>query len=179
MSTGSLRSGSLETKSPAGRVSTFPPGPGSVEPVTPPSKAGRRSFWDMLSKTECGDLGSPKTTDDIVLDRPEDTRGRRRHKTESVRTPGGTERAPGPDSGAQRHRCVCVLGGDHGTCAGKSQEGGVGLYKPTHAWIGVRVLLLLYLQAPDYAARGGRGGDPAALVCSCCAALDGVYGSDW
>lgn len=48
MSTGSLRSGSLETKSPAGRASTFPPGPAPEEPVTPPSKAGRRSFWDML-----------------------------------------------------------------------------------------------------------------------------------
>lgn len=48
MSTGSLRSGSLEAKSPAGRASTFPPGPGPGEPVTPPSKAGRRSFWDML-----------------------------------------------------------------------------------------------------------------------------------
>lgn len=49
-SPGSLRSGSLETKSPAGRASTFPPvpGPGPGEPVTPPSKAGRRSFWDML-----------------------------------------------------------------------------------------------------------------------------------
>ncbi|XP_011934510.1 PREDICTED: protein SZT2 isoform X19 [Cercocebus atys] len=101
---GSLRNGSLETKSSAGRASTFPPAPVPGEPVTPPSKAGRRSFWDMLSKTECGDLGSPKTTDDIVLDRPEDTRGRRRHKTESVRTPGGAERAPGSDSGAQRQR---------------------------------------------------------------------------
>ncbi|XP_060062042.1 KICSTOR complex protein SZT2 isoform X2 [Erinaceus europaeus] len=107
---GNLRSGSLEVKSPAGRASTFPPGPGSGsgpgpgEPVTPPSKSSRRSFWDMLSKTEGGDLGSPKTTDDIVLDRPEDTRGRRRHKTENVRTPGGIERAPGADSGPQRQR---------------------------------------------------------------------------
>lgn len=50
MSTGSLWSGSLEAKSPAGRAGTFPPGPGPGpgEPVTPPSKAGRRSFWDML-----------------------------------------------------------------------------------------------------------------------------------
>ncbi|XP_052033126.1 KICSTOR complex protein SZT2 isoform X1 [Apodemus sylvaticus] len=101
---GSLKSGPLETKSPACRASTLPSTPVSGEPVTPPSKAGRRSFWDMLSKTEAGDLGSPKTTDDIVLDRPEDTRGRRRHKTENVRTPGGSERAPGADSGAQRQR---------------------------------------------------------------------------
>ncbi|KFO37760.1 Protein SZT2 [Fukomys damarensis] len=101
---GGLRSMSLETKSPAGQASAFAPAPVPGEPVTPPSKSGRRSFWDMLSKTEGGDLGSPKTTDDIVLDRPEDNRGRRRHKTENVRTPGGTERAPGPDSGAQRQR---------------------------------------------------------------------------
>ncbi|XP_025788410.1 KICSTOR complex protein SZT2 [Puma concolor] len=124
-SPGSLRSGSLETKSPAGRASTFPPGPGTGpgEPVTPPSKAGRRSFWDMLSKTECGDLGSPKTTDDIVLDRPEDTRGRRRHKTESVRTPGGTERTPGPDSGAQRQRRRTT----------QLEEGEVGTLQPVFA----------------------------------------------
>ncbi|XP_029802993.1 KICSTOR complex protein SZT2 isoform X7 [Suricata suricatta] len=122
---GSLRSESLETKSPAGRASTFPPGPGPGEPVTPPSKAGRRSFWDMLSKTECGDLGSPKTTDDIVLDRPEDTRGRRRHKTESVRTPGGTERAPGPDSGTQRQRRRTT----------QLEEGEVGTLQPVFAHV--------------------------------------------
>nr|XP_019606636.1 PREDICTED: protein SZT2 isoform X3 [Rhinolophus sinicus] len=126
-SPGSLRSGSLETKSPAGRASTFPPGPGSGpgEPVTPPSKAGRRSFWDMLSKTESGDLGSPKTTDDIVLDRPEDTRGRRRHKTENVRTPGGTERVPGPDSGAQRQRRRTM----------QLEEGEVGILQPVFAHV--------------------------------------------
>ncbi|XP_019606635.2 KICSTOR complex protein SZT2 isoform X2 [Rhinolophus sinicus] len=126
-SPGSLRSGSLETKSPAGRASTFPPGPGSGpgEPVTPPSKAGRRSFWDMLSKTESGDLGSPKTTDDIVLDRPEDTRGRRRHKTENVRTPGGTERVPGPDSGAQRQRRRTM----------QLEEGEVGTLQPVFAHV--------------------------------------------
>ncbi|KAM6217019.1 KICSTOR complex protein SZT2 [Rhynchocyon petersi] len=122
---GSLRSGSLETKSPAGRVSTFPPAPVPGEPVTPPSRAGRRSFWDMLSKTECGDLGSPKTTDDIVLDRPEDTRGRRRHKTENVRTPGGTERAPGPDAGAQRQRRRMT----------QLEEGEVGTLHPVFAHV--------------------------------------------
>uniref|UniRef100_A0A8I3X6X9 SZT2 subunit of KICSTOR complex n=1 Tax=Callithrix jacchus TaxID=9483 RepID=A0A8I3X6X9_CALJA len=125
---GSLRSGSLETKSSAGRASTFPPAPVPGEPVTPPSKAGRRSFWDMLSKTECGDLGSPKTTDDIVLDRPEDTRGRRRHKTESVRTPGGAERAPGSDSGAQRQRRRTT----------QLEEGEVGTLHPVFACIAQR-----------------------------------------
>ncbi|KAB0391156.1 hypothetical protein E2I00_016908, partial [Balaenoptera physalus] len=133
-SPGSLKSGSLETKSPAGRASIFPPGPGPGpgprpgEPVTPPSKAGRRSFWDMLSKTECGDLGSPKTTDDIVLDRPEDTRGRRRHKTESVRTPGGTERAAGPESGAQRQRRRTT----------QLEEGEAGTLQPVFALVAQR-----------------------------------------
>ncbi|XP_077006090.1 KICSTOR complex protein SZT2 isoform X2 [Tamandua tetradactyla] len=125
---GSLRSGSLETKNPAGRTSTFPPAPIPGEPVTPPSKAGRRSFWDMLSKTECGDLGSPKTTDDIVLDRPEDPRGRRRHKTESVRTPSGTEQALGPDSGTQRQRRRTT----------QLEEGEVGTLHPVFARVSQR-----------------------------------------
>ncbi|XP_012377406.2 KICSTOR complex protein SZT2 isoform X2 [Dasypus novemcinctus] len=125
---GSLRSGSLETKNPAGRTSTFLPAPVPGDPVTPPSKAGRRSFWDMLSKTECGDLGSPKTTDDIVLDRPEDTRGRRRHKTESVRTPGGAEQALGPDSGTQRQRRRTT----------QLEEGEVGTLHPVFAHVSQR-----------------------------------------
>ncbi|EHA99268.1 hypothetical protein GW7_04346 [Heterocephalus glaber] len=120
---GGLRSMSLETKSSAGQASAFAPAPVPGEPVTPPSKAGRRSFWDMLSKTEGGDLGSPKTTDDIVLDRPEDNRSRRRHKTESVRTPGGTERAPGPDSAAQRQRRRTT----------QLEEGEVGTLNPVFA----------------------------------------------
>uniref|UniRef100_F6WZE5 SZT2 subunit of KICSTOR complex n=1 Tax=Monodelphis domestica TaxID=13616 RepID=F6WZE5_MONDO len=99
---------SLEAKSRGDPSSTsplpFPPVPSSGEPVTPPSKMGRRSFWDMLSKAECGDLGSPKTTDDIVLERSEETRGRRRHKTESIRPPGGPERTPAPEMSAQGHR---------------------------------------------------------------------------
>ncbi|XP_064137906.1 KICSTOR complex protein SZT2 isoform X4 [Loxodonta africana] len=130
---GSLRSGSLETKSTAGRASIFPPAPVPGEPVTPPSKAGRRSFWDMLSKTECGDLGSPKTTDDIVLDRPEDTRGRRRHKTENVRTPGGSERAPGPDSGAQRQRRRVT----------QLEEGEVGTLHPVFAHVSQRWMVFM------------------------------------
>ncbi|XP_044530766.1 KICSTOR complex protein SZT2 [Gracilinanus agilis] len=105
---GSPRSVSLEAKSPGDPSSTsplpFPPSPSPGEPVTPPSKMGRRSFWDMLSKAECGDLGSPKTTDDIVLERSEETRGRRRHKTESIRPPGGPERTPAPEMSAQGHR---------------------------------------------------------------------------
>ncbi|XP_040830269.1 KICSTOR complex protein SZT2 [Ochotona curzoniae] len=126
--TGSVRSGSSDTRNAAGRASTFPPTPGHGEPVTPPSKTGRRSFWDMLSKTEGGDLGSPKTTDDIILDRPEDTRGRRRHKTENVRTPGGAERAPGSDSGAQRQRRRTA----------QLEEGEVGTLHPVFAHVAQR-----------------------------------------
>lgn len=36
--------------------------------------------------------GSPKTTDDIVLERPEESRTRRRHKTESVKQLSSQER---------------------------------------------------------------------------------------
>lgn len=36
--------------------------------------------------------GSPKTTDDIVLERPEENRTRRRHKTENVKQPLNQER---------------------------------------------------------------------------------------
>lgn len=36
--------------------------------------------------------GSPKTTDDIVLERPEESRTRRRHKTESVKQPASQDR---------------------------------------------------------------------------------------
>ncbi|NWX90042.1 SZT2 protein, partial [Nothoprocta pentlandii] len=64
---------------------TSTPSSSPGEPVTPTSKLGRRSFWDMLSKAESSELGSPKTTDDIVLERPEEARTRRRHKTESVK----------------------------------------------------------------------------------------------
>uniref|UniRef100_A0A8C5Q215 SZT2 subunit of KICSTOR complex n=1 Tax=Leptobrachium leishanense TaxID=445787 RepID=A0A8C5Q215_9ANUR len=60
--------------------------PGRSPSHTPPSKTGRRSFWDMLSKPDIGELGPPKTTDDIVSDRPEELRTRRRHKTDSLKT---------------------------------------------------------------------------------------------
>ncbi|XP_019386814.1 PREDICTED: protein SZT2 isoform X1 [Crocodylus porosus] len=90
------------------------------EPVTPTSKLGRRSFWDMLSKAESSELGSPKTTDDIVLERPEETRTRRRHKTESVRQHLSQERATATAEleQAQRRR-TCQL-----------EEGDVGVMHP-------------------------------------------------
>ncbi|XP_027693985.1 KICSTOR complex protein SZT2 isoform X1 [Vombatus ursinus] len=129
---GSPWSVSLEAKSPGDPASTsplpFPPTPSPGEPVTPPSKMGRRSFWDMLSKAECGDLGSPKTTDDIVLERSEETRGRRRHKTESVRPPGGPERTPATELSAQGHR----------RRAAQLEEGEVGVLHPGFARVGQR-----------------------------------------
>ncbi|KAG8431965.1 hypothetical protein GDO86_018743 [Hymenochirus boettgeri] len=66
--------------------------PGITDPITPPNKGGRRSFWDMLSKSDSGELGPPKTTDDIVSERTEEPRTRRRHKTESLKVPAFTDR---------------------------------------------------------------------------------------
>ncbi|XP_051855916.1 KICSTOR complex protein SZT2 isoform X2 [Antechinus flavipes] len=129
---GSPRSASLEPKSPGDLASSsplpFPPAPSPGEPVTPPSKMGRRSFWDMLSKAECGDLGSPKTTDDIVLEKSEETRGRRRHKTESIRPPGGPERTAAPEPGAQGHRRRAV----------QLEEGEAGALHPGFARVALR-----------------------------------------
>uniref|UniRef100_UPI00398E855C KICSTOR complex protein SZT2 n=1 Tax=Pristiophorus japonicus TaxID=55135 RepID=UPI00398E855C len=62
------------------------------ESTTPTSKTGRRSFWDMLSKTDFSDTGTPKTTDDIVLERTDDSRIRRRHKTEHLKQSSSHER---------------------------------------------------------------------------------------
>ncbi|XP_070601162.1 KICSTOR complex protein SZT2 isoform X6 [Erythrolamprus reginae] len=101
-----------------------PPLPFSVpttslgEPVTPTSKMGRRSFWDKLSKPEMADQGSPKTTDDIVLERPEENRSRRRHKTESVKQHSSQERAASEQEQSQRRR-TCQL-----------EEGDVGILHP-------------------------------------------------
>uniref|UniRef100_A0A8D0GNS1 SZT2 n=1 Tax=Sphenodon punctatus TaxID=8508 RepID=A0A8D0GNS1_SPHPU len=86
------------------------------DPVTPTNKMGRRSFWDMLSKAEPAELGSPKTTDDIVLERPEESRSRRRHKTESVKQPSSCqERVAAELEQAQRRRACQLEEGDMGT----------------------------------------------------------------
>ncbi|XP_038267923.1 KICSTOR complex protein SZT2 isoform X3 [Dermochelys coriacea] len=86
------------------------PSSGSGEPVTPTNKMGRRSFWDMLSKADSSELGSPKTTDDIVLERPEESRTRRRHKTESVKQHLSQERASTTAELEQaQRRQVCQL----------------------------------------------------------------------
>ncbi|XP_074688336.1 KICSTOR complex protein SZT2 isoform X5 [Strix aluco] len=126
-STGGLRRTMSETKGlatgGAGRSCPPPlhftsaPSSSSGEPVTPTSKLGRRSFWDMLSKAESSELGSPKTTDDIVLERPEEARTRRRHKTESVKQHQSQDRATATAEleQAQRRRACQLEEGDVGT----------------------------------------------------------------
>ncbi|XP_062353502.1 KICSTOR complex protein SZT2 isoform X5 [Cinclus cinclus] len=96
---------------------TSAPSPSSGEPVTPTNKLGRRSFWDMLSKAESSELGSPKTTDDIVLEKPEETRTRRRHKTENVKQHLSQDRATAAAEleQAQRRRACQLEEGDVGT----------------------------------------------------------------
>ncbi|XP_052521973.1 KICSTOR complex protein SZT2 isoform X3 [Tympanuchus pallidicinctus] len=96
---------------------TSAPSASPGEPVTPTSKLGRRSFWDMLSKPESSELGSPKTTDDIVLERPEEARTRRRHKTENVKQHLSQDRATATAEleQAQRRRTCQLEEGDVGT----------------------------------------------------------------
>ncbi|KAL1273378.1 hypothetical protein QQF64_029240, partial [Cirrhinus molitorella] len=74
--------------------STPTTGTSTPESTTPTGKTTRRSFWEILSKPETSELGSPKTTDDIVPERVEDSRvNRRRHKTESVKQQWNHEKA--------------------------------------------------------------------------------------
>ncbi|XP_071984543.1 KICSTOR complex protein SZT2 isoform X3 [Engystomops pustulosus] len=89
--------------------------PPSTEPSTPPNKAGRRSFWDMLSKPDSAELGPPKTTDDIVCERTEEPRTRRRHKTESVKVQTYPDRPGISLEHAQRKRQAQLEEGEVGT----------------------------------------------------------------
>ncbi|XP_066518983.1 KICSTOR complex protein SZT2 [Hoplias malabaricus] len=74
--------------------STPATGSNTPESTTPTGKTTRRSFWEILSKPDSSELGSPKTTDDIVQEKAEDSRlARRRHKTESVKQQWSHERA--------------------------------------------------------------------------------------
>ncbi|XP_051652887.1 KICSTOR complex protein SZT2 isoform X5 [Manacus candei] len=112
-----LASGGAGRSCPPPLHFTSTPSPSSGEPVTPTSKLGRRSFWDMLSKAESSELGSPKTTDDIVLERPEEARTRRRHKTENVKQHLSQDRATATAEleQAQRRRTCQLEEGDVGT----------------------------------------------------------------
>ncbi|XP_048353115.1 KICSTOR complex protein SZT2 isoform X1 [Sphaerodactylus townsendi] len=113
------------TQPAGGRVCPHPlhfmvPAAVAGEPITPTSKMGRRSFWDMLSKPEMVEQGSPKTTDDIVLERPEESRTRRRHKTENVKQPSSQERvAAAVEQGQTQRRRTCQL-----------EEGDAGILHP-------------------------------------------------
>nr|XP_033772051.1 KICSTOR complex protein SZT2 isoform X2 [Geotrypetes seraphini] len=94
--------------------------PGTSEPITPSSKMARRSFWDMLSKPDGSELSAPKTTDDIVFERSEECRTRRRHKTESVKQTTSQERTAEMEQAekqatAQRKRASQMEEGDLGT----------------------------------------------------------------
>ncbi|KAM4642202.1 KICSTOR complex protein SZT2 [Discoglossus pictus] len=89
--------------------------PCSTDSSTPPSKTGRRSFWDMLSKPDSGELGPPKTTDDIVSERTEEPRTRRRHKTESVKAQSYSDRAGIGVEHAQRKRQTQLEEGEVGS----------------------------------------------------------------
>ncbi|XP_061093371.1 KICSTOR complex protein SZT2 isoform X9 [Conger conger] len=95
-------SGSRGNKSSPSPITLIPvpsttpsPGTSTPESTTPTGKTTRRSFWEILSKPDPSELGSPKTTDDIVQERGEDSRvTRRRHKTESVKQQWSQENRP-------------------------------------------------------------------------------------
>ncbi|XP_029474648.1 KICSTOR complex protein SZT2 isoform X2 [Rhinatrema bivittatum] len=120
-------SSSREHPSPLHFTSVPTCSPGNTEPVTPSSKMARRSFWDMLSKPDGSELSSPKTTDDIVFERTEDCRTRRRHKTESVKQSSSQERATEMEQAERKH-------------ASQLEEGDLGTLHPLfshtcHQWM--------------------------------------------
>ncbi|KAK5906721.1 hypothetical protein CesoFtcFv8_004641 [Champsocephalus esox] len=94
------------------------PLPGTITPesTTPTSKSTRRSFWDILSKPDSSELGSPKTTDDIVQEKGEEGKAaRRRHKTESVKQQWSQEKALAVElEQAQRRQVAQLEEGDAG-----------------------------------------------------------------
>nr|XP_033478677.1 KICSTOR complex protein SZT2 isoform X2 [Epinephelus lanceolatus] len=92
-------------------------GSSTPEATTPTSKSTRRSFWDILSKPDSSELGSPKTTDDIVQEKGEEGRAaRRRHKTENVKQQWSQEKAMAVELEQVQRRQVSQLEeGDAGT----------------------------------------------------------------
>ncbi|KAM9483302.1 KICSTOR complex protein SZT2 isoform 12-T12 [Clarias gariepinus] len=97
--------------------STPATGANTPESTTPTGRNMRRSFWEILSKPDTSELGSPKTTDDIVQEKAEDSRvSRRRHKTESVKQQWSHERAVAVErEQAQRRHVTKLEEGDIGT----------------------------------------------------------------
>ncbi|XP_074524267.1 KICSTOR complex protein SZT2 isoform X2 [Halichoeres trimaculatus] len=97
-------------------------GPSTPESTTPTNKSTRRSFWDILSKPDSSELGSPKTTDDIVQEKGEEGRAvRRRHKTENVKQQWSQEKAMAVELEQAQRRQVCQL-----------EEGDVGTLHPIY-----------------------------------------------
>ncbi|XP_013863525.1 protein SZT2 [Austrofundulus limnaeus] len=92
-------------------------GTSTPESTTPTNKTTRRSFWDILSKPDTGELGSPKTTDDIVQEKGDEGRAaRRRHKTENVKQQWSQEKAVAVELEQAHRRQVSQLEeGDAGT----------------------------------------------------------------
>ncbi|XP_041705364.2 KICSTOR complex protein SZT2-like isoform X2 [Coregonus clupeaformis] len=91
-------------------------GPSTPESTTPTGKTTRRSFWEILSKPDSSELGSPKTTDDIVQEKGEEGRTRRRHKTENVKQQWSQEKAMAVElEQAQRRHVSQLEEGDVGT----------------------------------------------------------------
>ncbi|XP_039985268.1 KICSTOR complex protein SZT2 isoform X7 [Xiphias gladius] len=97
-------------------------GTSTPESTTPTGKSTRRSFWDILSKTDSSELGSPKTTDDIVQEKGEEGRAaRRRHKTETIKQQWSQEKAVAVELEQAQRRQVCHL-----------EEGDVGTLHPVY-----------------------------------------------
>ncbi|XP_061593384.1 KICSTOR complex protein SZT2 isoform X2 [Cololabis saira] len=97
-------------------------GTSTPESTTPTSKSTRRSFWDILSKPDSGEIGSPKTTDDIVQEKGEEGRAvRRRHKTENVKQQWSQEKALAVELEQVQRRQVSQL-----------EEGDVGTLHPVY-----------------------------------------------
>lgn len=97
-------------------------GTGTPESTTPTGKSTRRSFWEMLSKPDSSELGSPKTTDDIVQEKGEEGRvARRRHKTENVKQQWSQEKAMAVELEQAQRRQVSQL-----------EEGNVGTLHPVY-----------------------------------------------
>ncbi|XP_035504823.1 KICSTOR complex protein SZT2 isoform X3 [Scophthalmus maximus] len=92
-------------------------GTSTPESTTPTGKSTRRSFWDILSKPDSSEIGSPKTTDDIVQEKGEEGRAaRRRHKTETIKQQWSQEKAVAVElEQAQRRQVSHLERGDVGT----------------------------------------------------------------
>ncbi|XP_062853204.1 KICSTOR complex protein SZT2 [Trichomycterus rosablanca] len=115
-------------------------GTSTPESTTPTSKTVRRSFWEILSKPDSSEVGSVKTTDDIVPEKVEESRvSRRRHKTECAKQQWSQERAVAVEREQAQRRHVTQL-----------EEGDVGTLHPVyHASFQPWVLFMSTLGCPS------------------------------